>query len=92
MSFLVYFDYEISFKASETLLGIETYKTADEWQEETGFKASETLLGIETDTDAIFTLASSCFKASETLLGIETRTLDLILLFLSVASKPLKPF
>ena len=37
-----------SFKASETLLGIETLKTRTHHKTYTGFKASETLLGIET--------------------------------------------
>ena len=40
-------DYE-SFKASETLLGIETTQLAIASDLPTGFKASETLLGIET--------------------------------------------
>ncbi len=39
----------ISFKASETLLGIETYAyEASRRELATSFKASETLLGIET--------------------------------------------
>ena len=37
-----------SFKASETLLGIETYSFTGIRRFEDGFKASETLLGIET--------------------------------------------
>ena len=38
----------VRFKASETLLGIETYTFLDETESGCGFKASETLLGIET--------------------------------------------
>ena len=41
------FDYG-SFKASETLLGIETSVTSSAVSIKEGFKASETLLGIET--------------------------------------------
>ena len=64
------------FKASETLLGIETPFEAlgvgDEY--EAGFKASETLLGIETLHALCSEILATpeCFKASETLLGIET--------------------
>ncbi len=36
------------FKASETLLGIETYREIIRLGSFPGFKASETLLGIET--------------------------------------------
>ena len=37
-----------SFKASETLLGIETNTSSMQCKDKNGFKASETLLGIET--------------------------------------------
>ena len=64
------------FKASETLLGIETWFMGFAclcywlWC----FKASETLLGIETTPAAQPTKETpQDFKASETLLGIETR-------------------
>ena len=39
----------MSFKASETLLGIETKDIGLKLERPNGFKASETLLGIETD-------------------------------------------
>ncbi len=64
------------FKASETLLGIETLifnliMLACFW-----FKASETLLGIETDRVTMTRHQRDIgFKASETLLGIETTIL-----------------
>ncbi len=63
---------EDRFKASETLLGIETMAitgivTATDW-----FKASETLLGIETARKHENGSRWNRFKASETLLGIET--------------------
>ena len=62
------------FKASETLLGIETYCCIVFLLPHDSFKASETLLGIETKVAKITNAASvtRCFKASETLLGIET--------------------
>ena len=64
----------MGFKASETLLGIETVSaSAITVLPNAGFKASETLLGIETrliwDTSNFY----PGFKASETLLGIETK-------------------
>jgi len=39
----------VGFKASETLLGIETFVMAVVVSIPLGFKASETLLGIETE-------------------------------------------
>ena len=39
---------ESNFKASETLLGIETSLSSPPWIISASFKASETLLGIET--------------------------------------------
>ena len=81
-----------SFKASETLLGIETLILVRSDRKAAGFKASETLLGIETSVDWADTLHwFLSFKASETLLGIETLIIDLGLNLLE-ASKPLKPF
>ena len=62
-----------SFKASETLLGIETGdRLGSRAALVEGFKASETLLGIETDASCSTSESHHCFKASETLLGIET--------------------
>ncbi len=43
----------IRFKASETLLGIETDGTLPQNGWDSGFKASETLLGIETQEPPI---------------------------------------
>ena len=62
------------FKASETLLGIETSDTTPSLLKAFRFKASETLLGIETTAYAAECVQSiqHGFKASETLLGIET--------------------
>ncbi len=60
------------FKASETLLGIETQSELQIHQERLRFKASETLLGIETVTEWKELKGLWRFKASETLLGIET--------------------
>ena len=64
-----------SFKASETLLGIETNDRQFQrdqiyWH---CFKASETLLGIETIHVHQKLVWLHRFKASETLLGIETQ-------------------
>ncbi len=62
-----------SFKASETLLGIETEALArTEAARAASFKASETLLGIETYKVGSYSKGEQSFKASETLLGIET--------------------
>ncbi len=80
-----------SFKASETLLGIETQWAYALDATKLGFKASETLLGIETRTYKPILSISFSFKASETLLGIET-AVPLRLKFRQAASKPLKPF
>ncbi len=61
------------FKASETLLGIETQRQdVAPNMVKLGFKASETLLGIETNASIIGATLFAGFKASETLLGIET--------------------
>ena len=64
----------LGFKASETLLGIETRVRLTLQIDGKGFKASETLLGIETKTLTYQPNSEfeSGFKASETLLGIET--------------------
>ena len=62
----------MGFKASETLLGIETNCFGALPCFNVGFKASETLLGIETKRTSPTTESSSGFKASETILGIET--------------------
>ncbi len=64
----------LGFKASETLLGIETgIEAEDKPTAIARFKASETLLGIETDLSVQALIRSVGFKASETLLGIETQ-------------------
>ena len=71
----------LSFKASETLLGIETWGDRLSTKNKPSFKASETLLGIETHTLQLNSKQASSFKASETLLGIETsfrRLIDLL--------------
>ena len=81
----------MGFKASETLLGIETDHYAGEDSLPYSFKASETLLGIETSLFRIIYCLPNCFKASETLLGIETN-LECDKLTTRLASKPLKPF
>ncbi len=60
------------FKASETLLGIETDLMLLTPTLQMGFKASETLLGIETSQVEMKLAERFRFKASETLLGIET--------------------
>ena len=60
------------FKASETLLGIETISSPCSTPAQICFKASETLLGIETSHFAARVPTHKGFKASETLLGIET--------------------
>ena len=68
----------LSFKASETLLGIETTLAGEHYLKLKSFKASETLLGIETSllpTSQLCDLRRG-FKASETLLGIETTRLS----------------
>ena len=63
----------VCFKASETLLGIETLANlANSIPLIAGFKASETLLGIETNSPGTIDSNYRGFKASETLLGIET--------------------
>ena len=84
------------FKASETLLGIETQLLDRLGLIEPSFKASETLLGIETNPRVGGWMMASLggFKASETLLGIETlkqirKTRERKAI---AASKPLKPF
>ena len=61
------------FKASETLLGIETRTQLSKRMGMVWFKASETLLGIETRGFWGDDENPSRFKASETLLGIETK-------------------
>ena len=81
----------MGFKASETLLGIETKQLADLTEQYNRFKASETLLGIETLLRNIHQSRLKSFKASETLLGIETCT-DNFSDRYTTASKPLKPF
>jgi len=45
---IVAMDFPWCFKASETLLGIETFEECQSYHRKKGFKASETLLGIET--------------------------------------------
>ena len=60
------------FKASETLLGIETVIAFALDLFIYCFKASETLLGIETSGTNGCPIGTGRFKASETLLGIET--------------------
>ena len=83
------------FKASETLLGIETKPNfCISRHSRLGFKASETLLGIETQPQISMPPAQSQwgFKASETLLGIETCFRNINLAIGCAASKPLKPF
>ncbi len=86
------FSPQVGFKASETLLGIETEEKI--WIDNNssmGFKASETLLGIETAFNQFRHERLRCFKASETLLGIETQScMEKCAAYL--ASKPLKPF
>ena len=84
----------IGFKASETLLGIETSQTLFYFGDRLTecFKASETLLGIETSLAAFPDLYTLRFKASETLLGIETTSLIAKRTPNATASKPLKPF
>ena len=79
------------FKASETLLGIETIQGLDFDTQLLSFKASETLLGIETGLGRISYWLTS-FKASETLLGIETNPNYQKPTKEEKASKPLKPF
>ena len=79
------------FKASETLLGIETYCWWGNRGLTGGFKASETLLGIETHQRTFADIFKMGFKASETLLGIETWLIKLASPSFT-ASKPLKPF
>ena len=66
--------YRQCFKASETLLGIETSCLTPSQSQLQSFKASETLLGIETNPKRRVRVRSVGFKASETLLGIETLT------------------
>ena len=80
------------FKASETLLGIETLLPIPYRRRSNRFKASETLLGIETFCLAKFPPFCEGFKASETLLGIETRRGMRDAYLRSFDSKPLKPF
>ncbi len=63
----------ICFKASETLLGIETQVSSIHHRYWFRFKASETLLGIETHPEIRKPHQYFRFKASETLLGIETQ-------------------
>ncbi len=79
------------FKASETLLGIETLYLDINLREVDWFKASETLLGIETDLVEMLDYIEIRFKASETLLGIETYLYHLSCRTIE-DSKPLKPF
>ena len=67
-----YEEKEGGFKASETLLGIETSPQDSGISSGYRFKASETLLGIETIHLPAMSCTSVSFKASETLLGIET--------------------
>ncbi len=64
----------LRFKASKTLLGIETNKRENNSISAFRFKASKTLLGIETNysTGIPCTILNGRFKASKTLLGIET--------------------
>ncbi len=63
------------FKASKTLLGIETgFIGAMTSAADGGFKASKTLLGIETQRVWKSHWTNKRFKASKTLLGIETRS------------------
>ena len=79
------------FKASETLLGIETIQGLDFDTQLLSFKASETLLGIETGLGRISYWLTS-FKASETLLGIETNPNYQKPTKEEKATKHLKPF
>ncbi len=80
------------FKASETLLGIETVRIFGLTPRSFRFKASETLLGIETVCPYNLYENHRRFKASETLLGIET-VLDCSNQAAPAKdSKPLKPF
>jgi len=51
-----------SFKASETLLGIETIKSRSIFSPNLCFKASETLLGIETNIDITSLIKFSASK------------------------------
>ena len=69
------------FKASETLLGIETFSSFISCFSFFSFKASETLLGIETICPYYLGKTRGCFKASETLLGIETFSAIALILF-----------
>ena len=63
----------ISYKTSETLLGIETNLTHCNLMPYRSYKTSETLLGIETQiSDFLPAIAHFSYKTSETLLGIET--------------------
>ena len=84
---------DASFKASETLLGIETLRFQGTAYAIGCFKASETLLGIETQSTFQQVSHPHRFKASETLLGIETiNVLSTFNTYQISASKPLKPF
>ncbi len=60
------------FKASKTLLGIETWFPQPRTTWSNWFKASKTLLGIETNLPKSWRAIAWGFKASKTLLGIET--------------------
>ncbi len=81
----------MGFKASETLLGIETENRMEDAKYFIGFKASETLLGIETAFALAKRKRKEGFKASETLLGIETDRSARVFPEV-IDSKPLKPF
>ena len=81
----------MGFKASKTLLGIETPIAIEILKASWGFKASKTLLGIETLALIKSNSTLKRFKASKTLLGIETG--GWVVGFVGRwASKPLKPF
>ena len=80
------------FKASETLLGIETFKIGMAWKDFKCFKASETLLGIETGLVSPFWLYIYRFKASETLLGIETNEKACVFVWADMLQSLWNPF
>ena len=80
------------FKASETLLGIETIWLIDATVLRVKLQSlwnpfRDWNKGFDSDNPY-----NQCFKASETLLGIETLLLLSNLYLIGLASKPLKPF
>ncbi len=83
---------EASFKASETLLGIETSNPSDRYF---ALVKLQSLWNPFRDWNGVLFYrfpSLHCFKASETLLGIETKSNGLRTIRLCAASKPLKPF